>query len=126
MQESDLRKLILEHTKASSKYTSLLKFVLGEFQNDVDKNKSTVEQIIRRTINSNNECLSIRYDEKIEAENEFLKTLLPNYMSVEELRSVVATLGLDKTGASVGKAIKYLKTNGMSFLPEDVKKAVTE
>ncbi len=126
MTESDLKKLILEHVKASSEYVSILKFVLGEFESDKFKNKATVEQIIRRTIDSNNQCLALGYRESLEKENQFLKTLLPNYLSVDELRIAVAPLGLDKSGASMGKAIKYLKTNGMAFLPEDLKKVILE
>ena len=70
--------------------------------------------------------MAARADQKLEDENVFLKSLLPNYMSVVELKEKLSPLNLEKSGASVGKAISYLKANGLSFLPEDVKKAIQD
>jgi hypothetical protein len=124
MNIDNLKDLILQHVKAKSDKVSLLKFLAGEYERLNYSNSTTVEQVIRKAIENNNTCLAAREDEKLKLENDFLKTLLPNYLSVAELKSAVVHLNLDSTGASVGKAIKYLKANGLAFLPEDVKKAL--
>lgn len=135
MNIDNLKDLILQHVKAKSDKVSLLKFLAGEYErlNYINiaseyerlySNATTVEQVIRKAIENNNTCLAAREDENLKIENDFLKTLLPNYLSVAELKSAVGHLNLDSSGASVGKAIKYLKANGLAFLPEDVKKAL--
>jgi hypothetical protein len=124
MNIDNLKDLILQHVKARSDKVSVLKFLAGEYERLNYSNSVTVEQIVRKAIDNNNTCLAAREDENLKIENDFLKTLLPNYLSVAELKSAVGHLNLDSTGASVGKAIKYLKSNGLAFLPEDVKKAL--
>jgi len=124
MNIDNLKDLILQHVKSKSNKVSLLKFLAGEYERLNYSNSTTVEQVIRKAIENNNICLAAREDEKLKEENSFLKTLLPNYLSVAELKSAVGHLNLDNSGASVGKAIKYLKSNGLAFLPEDVKKAL--
>lgn len=115
MDKQQLKNMIVEHVKARSCNTSLLKLVLSEFETrEFAGDKVTVDQIIRKLIDSNNQCLAIRNDEKLENENFFLKSLLPNYLSVIELRNKLEPLGLDSSGASVGKAIKFLTSNGLS------------
>lgn len=127
MNKQDLKHLIVEHIKKRTGKADLLRLIMGEYEKYEYQNKPvTVEQIARKLITSNNECLAARADAKLEDENLFLKSLLPNYMSVIELKEKLLPLGLEKSGASVGKAISYLKANGLAFLPEDVKKAVQD
>lgn len=129
MNKDQFKDLILKHVKARSEYVSLLKYILGEYESQEFNGKEyTVEQAIRKTIANNNECIKLSggTDSKSLKENEFLKTLLPNYLSVAELKNEIGPLNLDKSGASVGKAIKHLKANGLAFLSEDVKTAVME
>ena len=128
MNVDSLKNLINEARRQQNRESlSLLSFLLGEYERNVmANNKVTVDQIVRKTIESNSICLAARADEKLEVENSFLKTLLPSYASVAELREHLGPLGLDKSGASVGKAIVYLRSNGIDFLPSDVKDALSE
>jgi hypothetical protein len=125
VEKEQLKKLIVQHLKEKTGRASVLRLVLAEYEKyEHAKKPVLVEQVIRKLIASNNECLSVRLDAKLEEENLFLKTLLPNYLSVAELRDKLEPLGLEKTGASMGKAISYLRSNGLCFLPEDVKEAI--
>lgn len=127
MNKQDLKDMIVKSIKERNGKADLLRLILGEYEKYEYQGKAaTVEQIARKLIVSNNECLAARADQKLEDENVFLKSLLPNYMSVVELKEKLSPLNLEKSGASVGKAISYLKANGLSFLPEDVKKAVQD
>lgn len=127
MNKQDLKNLIVKSIKERNGKADLLRLIMGEYEKYEYQNKPvTVEQIARKLITSNNECLAARADQKLEEENLFLKSLLPNYMSVVELKEKLSPLNLEKSGASVGKAISYLKANGHSFLPEDVKRAVQD
>ena len=87
-------------------------------------NKVTVEQIVRRTISDNNICLESRNDTNLVEENEFLRNLLPQTLSVAELRTHLEPLNLGNDGKSIGQAIKYLRSNGLEFLNEDIKIAL--
>lgn len=124
MNESELRDLLTQHVKLKSGRASIIRLILCEFQARAESQPVAIDQIVHKIIERNNECLSFRQDAGLVEENEFLKTLLPSYLSVAELREHLKPLGLDNTGASVGKAVKYLRSNGLSFLPADVKKAV--
>lgn len=129
MNKDQFKDLILQHVRARSEYVSLLKYILGEYEKQEFSGKEyTIEQALRKTIANNNECINLSggTDSKSLKENEFLKTLLPNYMSVAELKNELVDLKLERSGASVGTAIKHLKANGLLFLPEDVKRAVME
>jgi hypothetical protein len=121
MQKEDLKKKIVESVKNKDGNSSLLKFLLSEYERqEFAGNKVTVEQIVRKCIASNNECIALRNDENLAKENEFLKTLLPNYLTIDELRSKLEPLGLDSSGKSIGQAIKYLKANGLNYINEDI------
>lgn len=125
MEKQDLKNLIVEHVKNKTGRANVLKLVLAEFEKlEMAKAKVTTDQIVRKLIESNNECLSHRKDDALESENLFLKSLLPSYMSVAELRKELEPLGLDSSGASIGKAVKFLRANGLQFLPQDVKEAL--
>ena len=127
MNKEELTDLIETHVRSRSEHVGLLKLILGEFQSsEHSKSPRTIDQIVHKLIDSNHQCFAARPDEKYTKENDFLKTLLPNYMSVAELRDELSPLGLEKAGASIGKAVQYLKANGLSFLPADVKKAILE
>ena len=127
MNKDELKNMIDSHVRSRSERVSLLKLIYAEVEKtEHTKQVATVEQVIRKLIESNNVCLAARADENLETENKFLKTLLPNYLSVVELKEKLEPLGLEKSGASIGQAIKFLKANGLSFLPEDVKKAINE
>lgn len=129
MTKEQFKDLILQHVKAKSEYVSLLKYILSEYEKQEFNGKEyTIEQALRKTIANNNECINLSggADSKSLKENEFLKTLLPSYLSVAELKDHLTELKLDKSGASIGKAIKHLKANGLLYLPEDVKTAVME
>ena len=87
----------------------------------------TVDQVIRKVIENNNTCIKARKDENLEKENDFLKTLLPSYLTVAELKCKIESLGLQGAdGKNMGQAVKYLKSNGLAFLPEDLKLALND
>lgn len=127
MNKENLKNLINEsRRKQDSKSIALLTFILGEFEaQEIKGNKVAVDQIVHKAIESNRQCNEARPDPKYEEENNFLKSLLPSYLSVAELNTHLKPLGLDSSGKSMGAAIKYLRSNGLEFLPEDVKTALT-
>jgi hypothetical protein len=121
MTKKELKALIDQARRAQAQELSLLTFLLGEIENQQEKNKNVTEdQVIRKVIASNNECLAARPDDKIEAENEYLKKLLPQALTVAQLRDILSPLGLDDSGKAVGQAIKYLRSNGLSYVNDDV------
>lgn len=126
MNVDNLKNLINEARRQQNRESlSLLSFLLGEYERNVmANNKVTVEQIVRRTISDNNICLESRNDTNLVEENEFLRNLLPQTLSVAELRTHLEPLNLGNDGKSIGQAIKYLRSNGLEFLNEDIKIAL--
>lgn len=127
MNKQDLKNLIVDNVKRRTGKAGILRLVLGEYEKyEYYKNPVTVEQVVRKLIESNNQCLASRYQPDLVEENDFLKTLLPSYLTADEIRDKIKALELDKSDKSVGKAISYLKSTGLAFLPEDVKKVIEE
>ena len=103
----------------------LLKLVLGEYERlEYAGQKPLFENVITKLVQSNKECLAQRNDDKLQKEVELLESYLPKYLSVDELRVLLNPLGLDSSGQSIGKAIKWLKENQFAFKNEDVKVAL--
>lgn len=127
MNIDNLKNMINEsRRKQDSKSVSLLSFLLGEYESQINRgNKVTVEQVIRHTISDNNICLESRNDTNLIEENEFLKTLLPSYLTVAQLRDILTPLQLGNDGKSIGIANKHMKATGLNYLPETIKEALS-
>lgn len=125
MTKKELKGLIDQARRAQAQELSLLTFLLGEIEAQQEKNKNVTEdQVIRKVIETNNVCLAARPDDKLEAENEYLRNLLPDTLTVAQLRDILAPLGLDDSGKAVGQAIKHLKANGLAYENESIKLAL--
>jgi len=126
MNNSDLKNLLNEsRRKQDPLQVALLSFLLGEFELQNSKNSNvTVDQIVYKAIENNQTCLEARHDEKLVAENQFFSSLLPNYLSVAELRGHLGPLNLGSDGKSMGAAIKHLRANGLDFRNSDIKFAL--
>lgn len=119
---------------------SVLSVVIGDADTLGAKNNTTptddqVEKIIRKVIESNQEtitALGCKNDEMrltLTKENEYLSTLLPKTLSVEEisnyLEPVFNEIKIAKAdGAATGIASKYLKGLNIKALGGEVAKAV--
>jgi hypothetical protein len=128
MTPENIKNLINEsRRKQDTKSLALLTFLLGEYELQSSKNANVaMDQIIHKAIESNQVCLKARADEKLVEENEFFSSLLPNYLSVAELREHIKPLGLGTDGKAMGAAVKYMKTNALSYRNDDLKKALTD
>lgn len=126
MTPENIKNLINEsRRKQDTKSLALLTFLLGEYELQSSKNANVaMDQIIHKAIESNQICIAARADKKLEEENQFFSSLLPSYASVAELRGHLGPLGLGSDGKAMGQAIKHLRSNGLSFRNEDLKKAL--
>lgn len=124
---------------------NLLKVVIGEVNTiSARTNKhlsdEEVQKIIRKLVVSNKE--TIEGMEKVgrekeqryailKEENEYLATLLPKMLSMDEIKNGLADLteairNAKSDGQATGIAIKCLKGKGLSFLGDDVASVVKE
>lgn len=98
---------------------NILRFVLGEAQLlEVRNNKPVTDEqvynIIRKTIQSNNETLSKGSSDKLEEENRVLNLLLPTVWSLDEVEKFLvphleAIKAAKSDGQAIGVAMKELK-----------------
>jgi uncharacterized protein YqeY len=126
-----------------SKEKDLLKVVLGELQQKSASGKVTDEQglaIVKSMIKNNIEKVLPHLkegDERktvIEEENKILQALLPAYLTVEQVKELLAKYqGLTEDiqaakndGQATGLAMKYLKSLNAQVEGETVKQAILE
>jgi hypothetical protein len=99
--------------------------ILGEISNIENSGKGVSEvkepqilKIIKKLIESNNENLKHRANDRLKAENEFLATLLPKELSLDELRGhfqfqsspeLLMIRDAANEGIAYGIAAKYMK-----------------
>ena len=123
---NNLRDDIREATLARNTFkVNLLKYILGEYERAALANKNTsLEKIIEKTIENNNICFQARPEQKYTQENEILQAYLPKYLTLDELFTELAPLGLSNSKQSVGVAIKHLKSKQLPFRNEDVVKTI--
>jgi GTPase Era involved in 16S rRNA processing len=120
MEKEQLRELIVQNVKQKTGRADILKLVLAEHE----RTGSEIDKVMKKITKSNNECLSMRKDEKLESENVFLNSFLTKYATVLQLAEELRPLGLDSSGPSRGKAIKHLKSSGLLLFNEDVEDAI--
>jgi len=121
---------------------SILKVVLGEFQQKNTTGKATEAdgyKIIEKIVNGNNETLGfLKADDSrvagLKEENEVVSALLPAYLTVDDvllkingdpqlLADVKAAKG---DGQATGVVSKWCKTQGLEAKGEVIKEAVTK
>lgn len=104
--------------------------ILSETHRINKQDDQTVIAIIAKLIESNKETLAYGHNVKLVKENEVLKEFLPATVSKEQLKEKLATIRpallSAKGGQSIGIAIKYLRSEGVSFLNTDVKETVED
>lgn len=131
--ETALREKITA-SKFGSLEKDILKIVLGEIQ---QKNNITDEAcyvIVKKLIKSNDENIGYLKDEdsrkeKYTKENIVLESLLPNYLSLEEVmiefQDIIDLIkNSDNDGRSIGIAMNHCKKTGLMVEGETVRKAV--
>jgi hypothetical protein len=120
MTNEELKTLIRQKTLRRES-TDLFKYVLCESER---YNKS-IESVVTKLIKDNESNFELTQDNKFLEENKELSTLLPLYATLDEIKSVLLPLNLDNSGKSMGIAIKELKSKGLSFRNEDIKKVLS-
>lgn len=113
----------------------IFKLVLGEIQSQetrTGKNISDdkVESIIRKLIESNQEVLSHKQDDRLSAENTILAELLPTVMTLEEIEKYLKSSeesiqAANNDGQAMGIAMKAMKSCSGKALGQDVKEVVS-
>jgi uncharacterized protein YqeY len=114
----DITQAVKERDQIKS---SILKLVYSE----CERTGSTVEKISEKLIESNDETLKYRENDKLTRENEILKTLVPKKISQGDILMVIMDSS-DKIkegseGQAVGIAMKILKEKGLTANGADVK-----
>jgi hypothetical protein len=100
--------------------TTLLKWVLGECQL---YGKDPVK-VMEKLYSDNIATYKLTNKPDFLIENSELEKYLPKYLSIDEIKSEIQSLGLDNSGKSIGVAMKYLKGKGLNVRSEDVKSAI--
>ncbi len=115
---------------------SILQVILGEACRGSGDDGEDVDKIIRKMIASNNETIGLSTNRedmvaKLKEENTYLESLLPQVLSVEEIKNSLSEVLVDlKTaksdGQATGMAMKHLKSRNLKVLGEDVAVAVKQ
>lgn len=118
---------------------NLVTVVLGEIdtrkaRTGVEPSQEEIEKFIRKMVSDNKHTLDLiskndKNAEKLQNENNFLETLLPSTLTIDEIVLELEELkdcvvGAVKDGAATGIAMKHLRSKGLSVLGSDVSKAV--
>ena len=115
----DIRKAMLN--KESVKL-NLLRVILA----DVERYNKDPVNIVQKLIEDNKSNYELSKNEDFLRENDILNSMLPKFLSVEELRNLLNPLNLDKSPKSIGVAVKFLKEKNLVFRNEDVKQCVLQ
>lgn len=137
-----LRTKIVEAIKNRNEVAKgIYRVLLGEIQTqelrvNKDLSEEQIHKIIRKIMENNEEMKRLTKKEspifeKVTEENEYLKVLLPNYLTKEEvtveLQEKLDEIKLAKhDGQATGIAMKFLKENKKLVLGEVVSAAVKE
>ena len=119
---------------------SILKVALGDLETQALRLKDDItdaqcEQVIRKMVKSSHEMIKLSKDpavvEKTKAELVILESLLPQTLSVEEIKAALASViddikAVGNDGQATGVAMKHLKSNGAVVVGKDVSQAVRE
>ena len=114
-----VKNLIIEGMKVKSPTVRILRVVLGEFQRGMkEPSDENCYKIIKKLIESNEELLKIGSRIELATENEILKSLLPQEITIDEiykeLSKVVVQIQESKSdGQAIGIAMKCLKETGL-------------
>lgn len=101
---------------------NLLRVILA----DTERYNKDPINIVQKLIEDNKSNYSLSKNEDFLRENEILNSMLPKFLSVEELRDLLNPLNLDKSPKSIGSAVKFLKEKNLVFRNEDVKQCVLQ
>lgn len=100
---------------------NILRLVLSESE----RTGSSYDKIAEKLIESNNEALRYRDDQKLVEENGILKELIPEKISKEEIFSLlsptISDIILHSEGKSIGLAMKFFKEKSLNVSGDDVK-----
>jgi len=108
---------------------NILRVVLGDVETQEARTGKTLEdeqvhKVIRKLIESNKEALAARHDDKLVQENTVLEVYLPQLLSqdkiLEALKPIENDLKAMQGGQAIGRAIGYLKKEGLAADGKDV------
>lgn len=120
----------------NSKERDLLKLILGDLQQKSARssvNDETGYGIVRGIINANEENIRhLKGDSRADSyksENDYLKALLPNYLTFDEILSHLGDLmesiiSSQNDGKATGIAVQYFKSNDLKVQGDVVKEVV--
>ena len=116
---------------------SILRYMLGEINNFSMVKISDDEEVaglIRQVIKKNNALMATakEHDKDVGTmpeENEILRSLLPQTLSLDEIREALIPItadiqSIEKDGTAIGMAVKYIKTQNLNAVGSDVSKVV--
>jgi len=108
---------------------NILRVVLGDVETQESRTGKALEdeqvhKVIRKIIAGNEEALEARPDDKLVKENEVLNAYLPQLLSqdkiLEALKPIEGDLKAMQGGQAIGRAIGFLKSEGLAADGKDV------
>jgi len=123
----DIKALIFEAMKNRDQIrANILRLLLSESE----KSGASYERVAAKLIESNNEVLSHRAEEKLVKENEILAEFIPKKISKDEIFSLLSSCSDDimngQEGKAIGFAMKFFKNKSLSVSGDDVKFVVSK
>jgi uncharacterized protein YqeY len=122
--------LLVARKERNELVASILRLVISEHELELNRgNKSTIESVIKKLIQSNNEVISackvIPNDKMVEhltLENKVLFNYLPHYLTEQEVHNYLDQVKLvDNFGQNMGILIKFFKSKGIAVEPATLK-----
>jgi uncharacterized protein YqeY len=109
---------------------SILRLAISEYELELNKgNKSTIEGVIKKLIQSNNEVIKAckivpneKMVEHLNKEKEILFSYLPHYLTEQEVHNYLGKIKLgDNFGQNMGILVKFFKENNLAVEPSTLK-----
>lgn len=109
---------------------SILRLVISEYELELSRgNKSTIESVIKKLIQSNNEVINAcrvipndRMVEHLNLENTVLSSYLPSYLTEQEVHNYLDQVKLtDSFGKNMGVLVQFFKNKGLAVEPATLK-----
>lgn len=107
---------------------SILRLVISEYDLELNRgNKPSIENVIKKIIQSNNEIIEVSKDlpspnlnllDVVNKENVILKSYLPTYLTEQEVHNYLDQIELtDNFGKNMGILVKFFKTKDIAVEP---------
>jgi uncharacterized protein YqeY len=108
--------------------SSILRLILSEHELELNRgNKPSIENVIKKIIQSNNEVIEVSKDlpspnlnllDIVNKENVILRSYLPVYLTEQEVHNYLEQVELtDNFGKNMGILVKFFKTKNIAVEP---------